>query len=313
MTILTLLSIGFGLLYVGAVLSLHASVRLALNLKVSKMLIGLTIIAMGTSLPELFVSTVAAFKDNTHLALGNVVGSNIANVGLVLGLAALVKPLDIRNSFSRNELVFVVAAGILLFVMMLNSVLGRLEAVVLLAFFGIFVYSLFKDEHARKSAELGVKAPEERTIATPLLVVSVLVGIIMLVCGADLFVKGAIACAEHFNVPEWIIGLTLVAVGTSIPELATALVAAAKQEAQLVVGNVMGSNVMNFFLILGIAALIRPIEVHDPGFFGQLWFFLFFSILPVPVLVWGGTVSRLKGALLLSAYAGYIYWIKCSI
>ncbi|MFC1809269.1 calcium/sodium antiporter [Candidatus Omnitrophota bacterium] len=304
------LILGFSFLYIGASLALKGAVKLALNLRVSKLLIGLTIVAFGTSLPEGCVSIVAAFQGNAHLALGNIMGSNIANIGLALGAAALVAPLNTGNSFSSNELRFVAFSGVILFFMMINAHLSRIEGIVLLALFGVFVYLLFHDEQSRKSAEEEVGKDNKPALHRIKYLIYVVIGIVLLVGGAHYFVKGAIGCAHYFNVPEWIIGITLVAVGTSIPELATSIVAARKGEATLIVGNILGSNTMNFYLILALAVIIKPITVEDPYFIWQLCFFVFFSILPVPMLLFGKNISRFKGFLMLSAYCLYIVWVK---
>ena len=303
--------IGFLILYAAASVTIRSAAALALDLRLSKVLVGVVILAFGTSLPEACVSFFAAWTNNTGLAVGNVLGSNIANIGLVLGVTALVRPVIYTRQAVKSEILCVLLSGVTVTLFMADRALSRLESAVLLSIcIGYILYLVrCKKDLCESECEPAFSSRQDGTGKRLRHILFVAAGFAGLVFGSGVFVDGAIGVARYFHIPEWVIGLTLVAVGTSVPELATAVVATVKRESSFVVGNIMGSNALNVFFILAIVGLIRPVTMADTKFIEQLGFFLFFSIMPYPLMYFGGKIGRVKGAVLLGLYAGYIVWI----
>jgi cation:H+ antiporter len=274
----------------------------------SPLVVGLTVVAFGTSSPELAATIAANFKGAPAVALGNVIGSNIANLGLILGAAALVLPLVARARFLRRELPFMVVVSALVWPLAADGVVGRLDALLLLAGIAIYLAVLLRKGESPEvveefRAELGDGRPRVgRSLG------AVAAGIGLLVVGAHLLVEGAVAMARGMGVSEAVIGVSLVAVGTSLPELASSLVAAARRESDIALGNLIGSNVFNVLGILGIAALVQPLAVPFAELRADYWVMMGFSLLIVPFLWTGSRVGRIEGAILLTAYTGYIVW-----
>ncbi|WMT55911.1 calcium/sodium antiporter [Truepera radiovictrix] len=303
--------LGIFLLYVGGESLVKHSSLLAQRFGVRPLVIGLTIVAFGTSAPELAASLTAALRGAPEIALGNVIGSNIANVGLILALTALVYPLRTEAAFLRREMPVMIGVAALLILLFLNGALGRLEGALLVGLMGVYLWVLFSRQEAPETelefaAEYGAKdaAPLWRSVFGTLL------GLALLVAGAQLLVAGATALARLFGVPELIIGLTLVAVGTSLPELATSVIAALKREPEIALGNIVGSNIFNVLLILGATALVQPIGVPYRSVALNLWLMLGFSAALLLFLMTGLRLGRREGGLLLAAYAlyvGYLY------
>lgn len=267
MLIYILFVLGFVVLIKGADLLVDGSSSLASRFGVSPMVIGLTIVAFGTSAPELVVNLMASLSGNTDIAIGNVVGSNIANILLILGAAAVVYPLTVKRSTVWKEIPFALLASVMLFVFANDalidgantSMLGRVDGLAFLGFFVIFLYYIIG---LAKSAP--VEAGDEvATMPTAKAVGGVIIGIAGLVVGGKWIVDGAIALASGFGVSETLIGLTIVAIGTSLPEMATSVVAAYKRNVDIAVGNVIGSNIFNIFWILGVSALINPLPFAE--------------------------------------------------
>jgi cation:H+ antiporter len=307
---LLFIALGIALLYVGGeFLVKHASL-LAQRFGVRPLVIGLTVVAFGTSAPELAASLTAALRGVPEIALGNVIGSNIANVGLILALTALVYPLRTEAAFLRREMPVMIGVTALLMLLFLNGSLGRLEGALLMGLMGVYLWVLFSRQEAPETelefaAEYGGGgAPLKRSV------VGTLSGLALLVAGAQLLVAGATSLARLFGVPELIIGLTLVAVGTSLPELATSVVAALKREPEIALGNIVGSNIFNILLILGATALVQPIAVSYRSVALNLWIMLGLSVALLPFLMTGLRLGRREGGLLLGVYAlyvGYLY------
>ena len=263
-----LLIIGIILLLKGADLLVDGSSSLAKKLKVPAIVIGLTIIAFGTSMPELVVNVLSAIKDNGDIALGNVVGSNISNILLVLGLAACVRGIKVKRSTTWKEIPFSLLATIVLLVMASAAALNhnsafsilRSDGIVLLAFFSIFLFyivqmTLQKHEVDKK------EALEIKTLSTTKTILFICAGLVGLFLGGKWTVEGAVMIARWIGMSEYFISLTIIAVGTSLPELITTFVAAKKGNMDLAVGNIIGSNIFNIFWILGISAIISPINI----------------------------------------------------
>lgn len=299
--------LGTLLLYFGADFLIRGSSRLARSFGMAPAIIGLTVVAFGTSLPELVVSVTAGLKGNADIALGNVVGSNIANIGLVLGLAACIRVLQVESTLVRREAPMGLGAVLLVVVLSLDGVLGRSDGVVLLAGFAAFLYWSLAVERSvpaevQDSFDRSLPADGQR-LRNAAFTAAGLVGVVL---GADRLVEGAVTIATTFGVPTVVIGLTLVAVGSSLPELAATLVAVSRGEDDISVGNVLGSNLFNLLLILGVAALITPIAVPTTFFRFQFPVLALYTVVLLPICRSGFQISRWEGGLLLAGYVGYV-------
>lgn len=279
----------------------RGAASLALRRGVSHLVVGLTIVAFGTSAPELFVSGLAAWQGNPDIALGNVIGSNIANLGLVLGLTALLKPLMIKRSLIKKEIPFMIIVTIAVYLMALNKVLGLIEGAALL--FGLLVFILYS---------LKTGKPEDSQDDTGLLDatwkewVYLLLGFAGLLIGSKLFINGAVSTARYFGVSEFFIGLSVVAIGTSLPELAASLIAVIRKQSDIAIGNLVGSNIFNLLLILGSASIIRPITVSTYALLFDFLIMIGLTVILFPIAKTQQRISRFEGALLLGIYIYYI-------
>jgi cation:H+ antiporter len=301
--------LGLLVLAAGAESFIRGAVRVARKFGVSPFVIGLTLVGFGTSAPELVVNLSAAFNGKPDIAVGNVVGSNIANVGLILGLAAVVRTLTAHMRLLKVETPLVLAASVAVWVMALDGDLGRFDAAILLAgFAGImaFIARTARKEPPAVKQEIGKAVPKPERMAVSVLFL--LVGLGGLVGGAELMVRSAVAVATSWGVSEAVIGLTVVAVGTSLPELASSVAAAYRGQSDIAVGNVVGSNLFNLLLILGATAAITPLPVDPVLLRFDLPAMVGFAVLLLLVLVNGLKVYRWEGAVLLLAYAGFIGW-----
>ncbi len=310
--ILSLLSIALGLalLYVGAEGLVRGSAALALRLGLTPLVVGLTVVAFGTSSPELVVSLQAALSDNGAIAIGNVVGSNICNVALILGLSALIRPLKVHTQLLRFDVPLMVVASVLLALLLLDGALGRLEGALLTT--GIVSYTGYILWKARTMnsglQEEFAEALPARQGALWRHVAFVVGGLGLLVVGANLLVTGAVAVAETMGLSKAFIGLTIVAVGTSLPEMATSLVAAVRREGDIAVGNIVGSNVFNILAILGLSSLAHPLQTQGVAM-TDLVVMTAFAVLMLPLMRSGFQLVRWEGALLLALYVGYVGWL----
>ena len=305
------LIVGLGLLYLGAQILVKGGAALALRLGLNALVVGLTVIAYGTSSPEMVVSVSASLQDNGAIAIGNVVGSNICNIALILGVCALVSPLSASAQIIRREIPIMIGVSVLLAAMLWDEQLSRLEGGVLFA--GIVVYTVLTVREAR--AETKGKAEQEYGEDFPAgsmglgkSVLLVVAGLGVLVVASQLFVGGAVVLAKSWGVTEAVIGLTVVAVGTSMPEFATSLVAAVRGHGDVAIGIVVGSNIFNVLGILGIAALINPIDTSGLSRV-DLATMVVAALAMLPAARSGGVISRLEGAVLLFAYFGYTAWL----
>jgi cation:H+ antiporter len=314
--------VGFVLLYFGAEWLVKGSSSLARSLGVTPIVIGLTVVAFGTSAPELVVSLISSIKGKSMIAVGNVVGSNICNIALVLGLSALFNPIKSDPSVIRRDIPIMLGISLYLLVLSFNSTLGRIEGATLFA--GIIAYTFMNYYLAKKETrdaaggempgaieseleEIGYIASRSKQI---LLVV---VGIAGVVGGAQMVVESAVYIMTQLGVSEKFIGLTIVAFGTSLPELATSVVAAMRGEMDISIGNLVGSNVFNIMSVLGVASLVRPILIPGGFFESGLWIdylvMLFTSFLPWLLMRRTYTVNRKGGAMLLVCYVGYLTYL----
>lgn len=310
--------LGFFLITKGADFLVDNSSSFARKHGISPLVIGLTIVAFGTSLPELFVNVVAALNQNSAIAVGNVIGSNIANIGLILGAAATIQVLRLKKSTVTMEIPFMLFVSMLFIALSFKNgffeigtnLIGLAGAIILLAFFLIYLFYIVKNAQAEHEKEKRLDrefAKEIPKIKKPTLslIFFIIVGFVFLVVGAELLVKGSISIARFFAVPEFIIAASMIAIGTSLPELATVIVAALKKEADIVVGNIVGSNIFNISLVIGISALIHPITIL-PEMFLSFGFMFFFSLMLLPLTIEQKIVGRKEGIFLLAIYLLYL-------
>ncbi|WP_026473717.1 calcium/sodium antiporter [Alkaliflexus imshenetskii] len=302
------LLIGFVTLFISGNWLVKGSVELSRHFKISTLVIGLTVVAFGTSAPELFVSIKAAYNGVPDLAVGNIVGSNIANIGLILGLVAMMMPIPIRNRNIRFDWGVMMLSTILLILFIQNGVLGLWEGLTFLVALGLYLFwSLYQSR--RKHSQSG------ETILKPsyplyLAILVVVISVTGLYFGAEWLVKGAVELAERWGVSDRVIGISIVAFGTSIPELATSVIAIFKKENDISVGNIVGSNIFNIWAVLGATAVIRPLPVTNAHVLTAdiLWSAAFAILLLLFMLpLSNGNITRTKGAFMFFLYIAYIY------
>ena len=287
------------------------AVNLSLRLGVPALIVSLTIVAFGTSAPEMLVSIKAVLDNAPGLALGNVVGSNTANILLVLGIPALLATMHTSECDTRKSFVLMIAAGILFIALAFRGVFDWIAALVLLAAMASILVSQFRDARNHRRACKGTPEVEEPEGADPdmrgwKIAVFLVLGLIGLPLGAELLVSNATIIAEQWGVSDTVIGLTVVAIGTSLPELATTVVAALRRQADVALGNVIGSNIFNLLAIIGVASLVGPITV-DPEFLRfDLWVMLGASLLLIPFVFLGRDITRNWGIALSALYALYL-------
>jgi len=295
------------LLYGGGEILIYSATQVALLLRVSPLVIGLTLVAFGTSAPELAATLVASFKGVGDVAFGNVIGSNIANLGLVLGLVALVRPVETTVRFVTQEVPFMLFTSGLLFLLARDGYLGRWEGLFFLFLLFLFLGFLFKRDGSVAALEPGEKKVPFRRIFY--YVCGVFIGVALLAGGANVLVEGAVGIARRFGISERVIGLTLVAVGTSLPELASTLVAAYRRAGEIILGNIIGSNIMNILAILGVTPLIHPFSFSREKVILDLVIMMAFSLAAWVMLAHRKLLGRMKGALLFGGYLFYIFYL----
>jgi cation:H+ antiporter len=305
MTTTALLLAGLIGLMLGAEMLVRGSTRLARNLGMTPLLAGLVIASIGTSSPELTVSLGAALRGQGDLALGNVIGSNVANIALILGLCAVIRPISVNVQLVRVDVPVMIGVTGLGIVLLWNGMIGRIEGVMLAA--ALVAYLAMSVYLARRDRSMG-DATTER-IRRPLLNVALTIGGVgVLVLGGTLLLNGATDLARMAGMSERVIGITIVAVGTSLPELATSVLATLRGQTDVAVGNVVGSNIFNILGILGITAVASPIIAE--GLSGRdLLALLATAAVMLPLVYSGFRISRLEGVILLLAYGGYVWWV----
>ncbi|HMN48342.1 MAG TPA: calcium/sodium antiporter [Ignavibacteriaceae bacterium] len=301
---------GLIMLFIGAEGLVRGSSNLAIKIGIAPLVVGLTVVSFGTSAPELVVSLKAAISGNGSISLGNIIGSNIANIALILGVAALIRPLKVHANVIMREIPIMIAISVLLLILLIDGEVGFIDGIILVG--GLIIYLVVNVILARKEKNAEVDAEFKEGLKSkfgiPLSIVFIIVGLGLLLFGANLFVQSAVVIAKIFNVSDAIIGLTIVAIGTSLPELITSVVAAYKKEADIAIGNVVGSNIFNILGILGITALVIPISSLGISYV-DLGVMLFTAIILFPLSRTGFSISRFEGAFLLAGYAGYIYYL----
>ncbi|MGD8281201.1 MAG: calcium/sodium antiporter [Gemmatimonadota bacterium] len=303
-----LLTLGIGVLYFGADWLVRGAARLAGSLGVSPMVVGLTVVSFGTSAPELVVCTVAAWGGNPDLAIGNVMGSNLANIGLILGLTSIIRPLEVQSRVVVREMPIMLILTLALYPLAWDLEIGPGDGVILLLSLVAYLLFVFHSVGTETPDVLDEyedfmkAAGEEKSRLRVGDVSLVMVGSGGLVLGGYCIVEGAVQVASSLGVSQVVIGLTVVAVGTSLPELATSLVAAARRESDIAVGNVIGSNIFNLSAILGTASVVEAIPIQASVLSRELPALLILSIMLFPVLRSGWKIRRWEGTVLVLAY-----------
>jgi cation:H+ antiporter len=306
------LFVGLVLLTVGGEALVRGALAAARRLGVSPLLAGLVIVGFGTSAPELVVSVQAALKGTPEIALGNVIGSNIANILLILGISAVIMPLVTHIQSLRRDGLTMLFATLLFMGLASWNGLGRLDGILMLGFlvaYLVWAYRTEREDSTSPEAELHKAESEEFEVvpmSIPVTLLAIVGGLAMLIYGADRFLLGAVGLGKVLGVPEAIIGLTLVAVGTSLPELAVSIVAAVRKHADVAVGNIIGSCIFNLLCILGISSIVTPLPLKGRLFAIDQFVMLAATAALLVFLFFGLRLSRFKGALLLSGYFVYI-------
>lgn len=311
--LLVFILIGLVLLVAGGELLVRGAVRLAEKFSISPLLIGLTLVGFGTSTPELVTSLQAAFAGSPGIAIGNVVGSNIANILFILGAAALIFPIAVaKDSFKRDGLVLAVATLFCLGAVLMGQLTRWMGAIFLIS---LAAYIWFAFQQDRKATHAGAAAndtvapprPAAGAITIDLLIVAAGLGMTML--GARFLVNGAIDLARIFSISETIIGLTIVAVGTSLPELITSVMASLRKQGDIAFGNIVGSNIYNMFGILGVTALVKPIAIPAEIMQLDIWVMLAATALLFLAAISRWRIGRVEGGIMLLGYAAYVIWL----
>jgi cation:H+ antiporter len=311
---------GLVLLIVGAESMVRGASRLAESLGVSPLVVGLTVVAFATSAPELAVTLTAAAKGTGDLAFGNVIGSNLFNILVILGLSAVVAPLWVDRKLIRVDVPIMIGVSVVAGIMALDGSIGRLDGFVLVAgLVGYLLLSLrlersrMKDVASGKTEAQNAQAIEDRkgvSWRTPAWSVFLVVaGLVLLVLGSHWLVTGSVAIARVLGISERVIGLTLVAGGTSLPELATSIMASIRGQRDIAVGNLVGSNLFNLLCVLGLASLVLPVPVNDQALHLDVPVMIGSAIICLPIFARGHRIFRTEGALLLACYGAYLTWI----
>ena len=299
-----LLVASVGVLYAGAELLVRGSGRLAIAMRIRSLVVGLTVVAFATSAPELVVGLTATLRNVSDIAVGNIIGANIANIGLIIGLSALIRPLRVHRHLWRKEVPATILVQVLLWAFCLNGTLGRWEGLVLVAVLAAFLAWMIRTAKDREATPLPdeIKGKPRRALN----VVQVVAGVALLVAGGNLLVHAAVGVAEAVGLSQLAIGLTIVAMGTTVPELATSVVAARRGEGDIAVGNAVGSVFFNTACILGLASAIRPMSISWDVYWVKLPVMIALILVLVPFVRTGSRVSRWEGAVLVACYIAFV-------
>ncbi len=314
-----LLVVGVGVLYLGAEWLVQGSARLAARLGVSPIVVGLTVVSLGTSAPEMVVCVLAALEGSGDLAVGNVLGSNLANIGLILGLSAAVRPLTLAARVLKREVPIMLLVTLLLYPLILDLELGRTDGTILLVVLALYLLFVGWTAGENPPPELEeieeleeVEDPDEGEAPVPGVlgdVGRVVIGSAGVILGGELIVDNAIILARTAGIPELAVGLTVVAVGTSLPELATSVVAAVRDESDIAVGNIIGSNIFNVAAVLGVASVLQPISVAASVLTRELPAVLAMSVMILVIAAIGLAIRRWEGLILLGSYVATGFWV----
>lgn len=304
---------GLALLVVGGDFLVRASVGLSFKLRISKLVIGMTVVSFATSAPELLVSLQAAFDGISDISLGNVIGSNIANIGLVLGITAIISPLSVDRDFYRyNWPMMMVVSFALYFFLKNDNVLTTLEGLLLFVALIVFLYILIRSSTKSANIELEEVDDALAEVSNFKIIIWLLIGSTGLFYGSEWLVKGAIQLAEAVGISDYAISVTVIAIGTSVPELAASVIAALKNEKAISLGNLIGSNIFNIASVLGLTAIIKPITVNSdtPEILSTNIFWMIgfaFILVPLILIPERYQIGRLKGILIFGAYLLFIF------
>ena len=308
---LALLLIGLAGLFFGGNWLVRGASNLAMSFGVSILIIGLTVVAIGTSMPELLVSAQAALAGKSDLAIGNVIGSNIANIGLILGATGLITPLSVKAVLLRREIPIMIAITVFTFILALDGRLSRVDGILLLFVFlcfNILFYQLaVRERETRKQLLAELDEKPKAKLSRPKEIAFLLAGILVLVLGSRLMVEGAVNLARMIGISELVIAITLVAFGTSLPELAASLSAAFHKETDLAIGNIVGSNIANLLLILGVTSFLQPIPVNRAEVQLEFIVMIAFATLLIPFLL-NRRLGRRRSAIFLGAYIAFVIY-----
>lgn len=318
LTVWLMLVVGLVVLTLGSDLLVRGASRLALAVGITPLVIGLTVVAFGTSAPELAVSVQGAVGGQADVAIGNVVGSNIFNTLIILGLAALVAPLTVDRQLLRSDVPLMIGASLLTLLVAWDGQVGRVEGAVLFA--GIVLYTLRAIKIGLAGGKVAAEddelpSPDEapRTAAQTLKQIGLMIaGLALMVLGARWFVASAVDIARWLGMSELVIGLTIVAAGTSLPEVATSVMATLRGERDIAIGNVVGSNIFNLFSVLGLTSLIQPITVAPAALAVDIPFMVATALLCLPIFFTHRLIDRVEGALLLAIYGLYVTFLILS-
>ena len=308
-----LLIFGLLLLVVAGEFLVKGAVGISILLKLSPLVIGMTVVSFGTSMPELLVSVNGALNGNSGIAIGNVIGSNIVNVAFILGLSVIILPILPDKQTLKIDYPVMVAASFIFIIFALDNFIARWEGIVLFAILIIFVYRMVsksrKDEKAKADANKDNGQEEFKSMPVWKALIFVSLGLVGLFFGAEWFVDGAIQIAASFGLSDAVIGVTVVAVGTSMPELIASVIAAVRKQADISIGNIIGSNIFNIFGVLGLTAIIHPIGVGKESVeFDGIWM-IAVALLLLPMMYFGKALGRISGTILVISYITYITWM----
>lgn len=310
-TQILLLVLGFGILIKGANWLVDGGAALARKYKISELAIGLTVVAFGTSMPEFVVNIFAAYKSNADIVFGNIIGSNIFNLFAILGIAGLITPLIVQSSTVWKEIPLSFFAALLLFVLSnsitsKNEILTRIDGIILLIFFCVFLYYVFR-QLKKENIPIDIHRKELSNIK---IWIFIFLGLVFLIIGGRLVVINSVLIAQSLGISQTIIGLTIVAAGTSLPELATSVVAALKKKNDIAIGNIIGSNIFNIFFILGISAIIKPVDFNTKFNF-DLYLLGIGTLLLFLAMFFGKKkkLDRWEAGVLLLIYIGYVIYL----
>ncbi|MDX9690584.1 MAG: calcium/sodium antiporter [Alphaproteobacteria bacterium] len=314
MTDLLMVFGGLALLFVGGEALIKGAVALARNYGLSSLLVSAVVVGFGTSMPELTVSVGAALRGSSDISVGNVLGSNIANILLIIGVASIMTPLLIERKAVRRDALVALGSSLILCALALFGQIGFISGLIL--FLMVVAYISWSYVQDSKNGQETIQHIEEDIEGKPELgrlkaALYSLAGLVLLMGGAHVLVEGAVSIARSFNISEAVIGLTIVAVGTSLPELVTAIVAAYRRHNDVIIGNILGSNIFNILSILGITAMITPIQISDKIAAYDIWIMLGVTLLFSIYLLRGWAIRRASGIVMLAAYTAYTAWLYC--
>jgi cation:H+ antiporter len=307
-----LVALGLAMLYAGSELLIRGSVSIAKRMHISQLVIGLTVVSFGTSTPELVVSINAAIVGQADVSLGNIIGSNIVNIGLILGLSAAIFPIAVHIKTIRREIPIMLAVSLVLIPMSLDGAISQIEGVLLVLSLIVFIYfSYSQSKRENNQTQMPVEMDNSNNKSAYILtknVVFLVAGILLLYFGSSLTVDNAVHIAKSMGISERVIGLTVIAVGTSLPELITSVGASRKMHADLSIGNIIGSNIFNVLGILGISSLISSIKIN-PAIFTDYAVMIGFSMVLIPVMRSGFIITKKEGYSLVTAYSLYLIFL----